>query len=195
MSLRLFSFSAFTCCSWSGRKSEKGEEGMSQWLDYDCSKSLWSSAKCCCFTVHLLSALCSLGLEVWVGFLCFAQGPQSDVQTLCWTCTQYSKKWPHVPLCLIFVALVSSGVMKGQSYPAPPVITGSWHYVSTVAKSCTKRQSKGSFLPRTREELLFNFLDFRAAKMAKSVVARWWLSPLDQKSLNNPKDNDDITII
>lgn len=89
----------------------------------------------------------------------------------------------------------SSGVMDRQSYPASPVITGSWHNVSTVAKSCTERQSYGSFLPRTREELLFNFLDFRAAKMAKSVVARWWLSPLDQKSLNNPKDNDDITII
>lgn len=68
MSLRfLFSFSAFTCCSWSGRKSEKGEEGMSQWLDYNCSKSLWSSAKCEHVTVHLF-AVSSLGLDAWMEF-------------------------------------------------------------------------------------------------------------------------------
>lgn len=145
MSLRfLFSFSAFACCSWSGRKSEKGEEGMSQWLDYNCSKSLWSSAKRSCFTVHLLSAVCSLGLEVWMGFFgsspfqCFAQCPQSGRWTRCWTCTQYSIKWPRLPFCLGPVALVSSGVMEGQSCAASPVITGSWHSVSTAAKSCTE---------------------------------------------------------
>lgn len=144
MSLRfLFSFSAFTCCSWSGRKSEKGEEGMSQWLDYNCSKSLWSSAKggCSQSTSYLPFAHLALksGWAFWKSFpvLC----PVFPVwQANTWLNTvlyiQYSIKWPRFPLFLIFVALVSSGVMEGQSYAASPVIAGSWHGVSTAAESC-----------------------------------------------------------
>lgn len=141
MSLRfLFSFSAFTCCSWSGRKSEKGEEGMSQGLDYNCSKSHWSSTEggCSQSTSYLLfdHLVLRSGWAFWSPSQCFAQCSQSDRQTHVWTHTQRSIKWSHLPLFLIFVALVSSGVIEGQSYAASLVITGSWHGVSTTAESC-----------------------------------------------------------
>lgn len=45
----------------------KGGGGMSQWLDYNCSKSLWSSEKCERVTVHLF-AVSSLGLDAWMEF-------------------------------------------------------------------------------------------------------------------------------
>lgn len=130
MSLRfLFSFSAFTCCSWSGRKSEKGEEGMSQWLDYNCSKSLWSSAKREHAAVHLSAALllplrsgwrlgCSsfaavcLVSPVWMG-----STPLHTHAALSETATLY--------LCLRFAVLVSSGVTAERSCAAFPADIGS----------------------------------------------------------------------
>lgn len=92
------------------------------------------------FTVHLLSAVCSLGHEAWMGFLEVLPSALPSVPSLTgkhvWTHIQCSVKWSHFPLFLIFVALVSSGVMEGQSYAASSVITGSWHGASTAAEFC-----------------------------------------------------------
>lgn len=141
MSLRfLFSLSAFACCSWSGRKSEKGEEGMSQCLDYNCSKSHWSSAKGVCsqLTSYLLSAHLALrsGWAFWESLAGLCPGFPAWQANTGLTIIQCSMKWPHFPLLLILVALVSSGVLEGRSHAASLVITGSWHGASTAAESC-----------------------------------------------------------
>lgn len=119
------------------------------------------------FTVHLLPAVCSLGLEVWMGFLEVLPSALPSVPSLTgkyiWTRIHCSIKWSHFPLFLIFVALVSSRVMEGQSYVASLVITGSWHGVSTAAKSCRGSRITASFVPRMREKSLFISLNFRAA--------------------------------
>lgn len=160
-----------------------------------CKTRLFHSSPliCCLFTwPRELDGFC--GSPPFQGF---AQCPQSDRRTCCWTCTQYSIKWPRLPLCLGLVALVNSGVMEGQSYGASPVITGSWHSVSTAAKFSTEilERVNSSFVTRMKEESLLICLDFRTAKMAKIVVTRWRLSLPDDKCLTNPKDNDDIKTI
>lgn len=106
------------------------------------------------FTVHLLPAVAHLALRSgWVFCKSFpGLCPVFPVwQAHVWTHIQFSINWPHFPLFLIFVVLVSSGVVEGQLYAASLVITGSWHGASTelslageveLWQLCTKGERK-----------------------------------------------------